>query len=307
MKTIDCHCHAFPPAVLRALERSGKSFGAIPTSPWSELERLAEMDACEIGCEILSCPHVFAIEPALLADACRATNDRFIEASAAYPERFACFVHLPLTDTEAALEELRRTRSSPFVRGVALPSNINGRYLDEPGFEPIWAELARTGTPAFIHPVDSPCYVDHEPPTLLSWPFDTTLAIVRLITRGLLDRYPNLILLISHLGGTLPFLGHRVDIGFAAKPSGWVCVDPPSTYLKKLYVDTALGWSAAAFACARAQFGIEHILFGTDHFNPKLSHMRKMVDFFATESFADGDVQRVLHANAEETLALSPS
>jgi 6-methylsalicylate decarboxylase len=298
MRKIDCHCHGFPEAVHRALKASGKAFSAIPSAPWDLAARRAEMDELDIAVELLSCPHVYAVTSDLPAT-CRELNDAFANDVASAPERFGAFVHLPLADTDAALAELDRAWATGRFSGVIVPSNLHSRYLDEPVFEPLWREFARRHVPVFMHPIDSPCYLDGEPPTLLSWPFDTTLAMVRLITRGLFDRHSDLPVLVSHLGGTLPFIAHRVDVGYQAAGGNpaWTCARPPSSYLSKLYLDTALGWSLPAFACARDQVGIEHIVFGTDHFNSRLPHMRK-IDAFVGSALTVAEREAVYETNA---------
>jgi predicted TIM-barrel fold metal-dependent hydrolase len=305
MRKIDCHCHGFPPIVHRGLAASGTSFSAIPRTPWDAAARITEMNAVAIDVELLSCPHVYAVT-ADLSDVCRELNDVFAADVDAHRSRFRAFLHLDLGDVSAAIAELDRTAGNDAFCGVIVPSNFHGRYLDEPEFTPLWPALAELKTPVFMHPVDSPCYHDNEPPTVLSWPFDTTLALMRLITRGLFDRHPGLVLIASHLGGVLPFIAHRIDIAFAPQTTAWTCARPPSSYLPNLYVDTAIGWSRAAFDCAREQVGIEHIVFGTDHFNANLPHMKK-IDAFVLNALSESERTQVYHANAERVFRSLPS
>lgn len=305
MRKIDCHCHGFPPIVHEALAASGKSFSAIPRTPWDAAARIAEMNDVAIDVELLSCPHVYAVT-ANLGSVCRELNDAFAGDVAAHGAHFRAFVHLDLNDPAAVIAELDRTAGNDAFCGVIVPSNIGGRYLDEPEFVPVWAALAERNVPVFMHPVDSPCYRDGEPATVLSWPFDTTLALMRLITRGIFDRYPDLVLIASHLGGVLPYIAHRIDIAFGPQTASWTCVQPPSSYLSKLYVDTAVGWSRAAFDCAREHVGIEHIVFGTDHFNATLPHMKK-IDTFILNALTESERTHVYHANAERIFSALPN
>ena len=306
MRKIDCHCHGFPDGMRRSLAASGKTFSAIPTAPWDLAVRRNEMDALAIDVELLSSPHVYGVTVDMPAT-CRELNDAFAANVSEQPDRFRAWIHLPFAHIEEALTELDRTWGSDTYVGVVMPSNLNGTYLDEPQFEPLWEEFARRKVPVFMHPIDSPCYHDSEAPPLLQWPFDSTLALTRLITRGLFDRHPDLQLIASHLGGTLPYIAHRVDIGFS--PAGgnpkWSCTKPPSSYLSKLYVDTALGWSLPSYACAREQVGIEHIVFGTDHFNSSLPHMRK-IDAFVSSALTESDRAAVYHTNATRLFPMLP-
>lgn len=305
MRKIDCHSHGFPTCVHRALAASGKSFSAIPQAPWDPAARITEMDDVAIDVELLSCPHVYAVTVDL-AGTCRELNDALAADVAAHRARFRAFVHLDLNDTRASIAELDRVGGNDAFCGVIVPSNLHGRYLDEPSFAPLWAAFAERNLPVFMHPVDSPCYHDGEPATVLSWPFDTTLALMRLITRGLFDRHPGLVFIASHLGGVLPFIAHRTDIAFGLQNAAWMCVKPPSTYLPLLYVDTAIGWSRASFDCAREGVGIEHIVFGTDHFNAKLPHMKK-IDAFIRSTLNERERVLVYEMNARRIFSALPN
>lgn len=290
---------------MAALKSSGKNFASLPATPWDEAARRAEMDGVSVTMEVLSAPHLYAVDAAQLGDVCRITNDAFAELARAHPTRYRAFAHLPVHDTDAALEELRRAADDLNVAGAILTSNVHGRYLDVPELEPLWAEINRRGLTVFIHPIDSPCYHDDERPPILSWPFDTTLSVSKLITRGLFDRYPDIKLLVSHLGGTLPFLGHRLDLGFDPGNKAWTVKNPPSTYIAKLYVDTALGWSLPSFTCAREQVGREHMLFGTDHFNSQLPHLKRICAFVDALELTGEDRALLYEGNARRILRLT--
>jgi predicted TIM-barrel fold metal-dependent hydrolase len=104
---------------------------------------------------------------------------------------------------------------------------------------------------------------------MLSFPFDTTLSAHKLVHGGLFDRFPELVLVLAHLGGTLPYLARRIDIAHDSPGFFANYRQPqrrPSEDMRKLYVDTALGWNRGAFECARELVGIDHIVFGTDYF-----------------------------------------
>ena len=181
-----------------------------------------------------------------------------------------------------------------------MTSNIGGRYLDSPDFDPFWEEANRRRVPVFMHPSNSPCYHDDEPPTMLSFPFDTTLSAHKLVYGGLYERFPDVVLILAHLGGALPYLARRIDIAFDQPGFFGEYKQParrPSESMRKLYVDTALGWNRGAFNCARELVGIEHIVFGTDYFI-RGTHFMEW-----TSEFIDGpraDVCRVRDGVREE-------
>jgi aminocarboxymuconate-semialdehyde decarboxylase len=170
---------------------------------------------------------------------------------------------------DAALTELNHTLALPGFVGAFITSNVGGKYLHAPEFLPFWEEVARRRIPVFMHPKPPPGYQDDDIAPLLAFPADTTLSTMKLLYSGLFERFPDLILILAHLGGALPFLARRIDLGFD---------DPhfsekyrqikrrPSEYMPKLYLDTALGWHKPAFDCARALVGIDHLVYGTDYF-----------------------------------------
>jgi aminocarboxymuconate-semialdehyde decarboxylase len=148
-------------------------------------------------------------------------------------------------------------------------ANISGRSLTDPLFAPIWEEIDKRGLPVLVHPTDPPG-VDVMDMTKfdLSWSvgfmFDTTLAITRMIFEGFFDQYPNLKIIASHGGGTLPYLigrfekGHEVEI-----PSRRQMKRKPTDYLRHIYYDT-ITYNLGALQYLISVVGEEHVMFGTD-------------------------------------------
>lgn len=143
---------------------------------------------------------------------------------------------LPLSDVDAALEEIAYALDTLCPDGVGL----YGVYLGDPEFKPIFKELARRSASVFVHPANSPNDDGLGfPAPMLEYPFDTTRMAVNLVLSGTLDRYPGIKLILSHGGGTLPFLAER-----AAALTAWTAPpDAPRSALEKLcslYYDLAL-------------------------------------------------------------------
>jgi predicted TIM-barrel fold metal-dependent hydrolase len=317
---IDFHCHAFPGEVLQALNAhypdriqlketpKGKLY-VVPAGPalpaWDEGIRIKDIDAVGVDIELLSCPVVYMSLDGHLPGLCRTVNDALARSCRLHPDRFKAFVHVPFNDRRAALEEMSRCLDQLGFIGAIIPSSINGRYLDEPEFDWFWEETYRRGVPVFLHPSILSC-VDRVL-ELLSRPFESTVAAARLVCRGLYDRFPELVLVVSHLGGALPFLAHRVDLGFEMPvPAGseWEISKPPSEHMRKLYVDTAMGWSPAAFRCARELVGIDHLVFGTDYFIPGARFMERILDVLEKLDISAAERQKIFHENAARILKL---
>jgi predicted TIM-barrel fold metal-dependent hydrolase len=281
---IDFHCHAFPTEFFQLSNRlypdlielrhdaQGRLFGIWANTPlpaWDHEARLEDIDRAGVDLEILSNPPIYSRMDEHMPEVCRLVNDALATACRRNPERFKALAHLPFNDMSEALTEMARALDQLGFAGVLVTSNIAGRYLHAADFYPFWEEVSRRKVPVFMHPASSPFYRDDEPATLLSFPFDTTLSAHKLVYAGLFDRFPEVTLVLAHLGGTLPFLARRIDLAFDA-PGFFAGYGKrprrPSEDMRKLYVDTALGWNRSAFECARELVGIDHIVFGTDYF-----------------------------------------
>ena len=321
-RTLDFHSHAFPADLLRALARyypdvvrfnEDRVRGAyavhagVPLPAWDDALRTRRMDEAGVDLEILSCPPLYAALDEHLPELCRLANDTLAESCRRYPNRFKALAHLPFNNMDALLKEMSRCLDDLGFVGVFVTSNVGGHYLDAPEFERFWHDADRRRVPVFLHPQLSPGYHDSEQPPIFSFPYESTLAVTRLITRGMYDRFPNIVLVVAHLGGTLPYLAQRIDLGYeipALRTPEWKTSRPPSEYMKKLYFDTALGWSRAAFNCARDLVGIEHLILGTDDFLPESRWMERTISFLDSLDLNPHERDMICYGNASTILKL---
>ena len=232
--------------------------------------RLAAMDEAGVGMAILSLtgPNVYWGDATASASAARAINDSFAEASRKYPKRIQWMASLPMQYPDHALAELERATAKGAV-GVVVLANVGGASLTDPLFAPVWAEIDRRALPVFVHPtVPCGCGVMDMQVFQLSasvgFTFDTTLAVSRMIYDGFFDRYPQIKLITAHGGGALPFLASRLDRCHEVVAACRTRIkSAPSTYLKRIYADTAV-YSNNALRDSIETFGDEHVLYGTD-------------------------------------------
>jgi 6-methylsalicylate decarboxylase len=267
---IDVHQHLMPPFYAEALAANGGDPSDSPMPVWSPELALAYMDAHDIATSIvsLSAPSVVGWQGAARRQMARRVNEYVAELGAKWPGRFGSFATVPLPDVDGALEELAYALDALQADGVFVLATYQGRYLGDPMFEPLWAELHRRKAVVLIHPGVTPGQppfplADGIVPPLLDFLLHTTRSAVQLAFNGVIDRYPDARIILSHAGGFLPYAALRVAGGvphFRADLS-----DPAKTLatLKHFYFDTALSTGSAIPALK--DFAADgHILFGSD-------------------------------------------
>jgi aminocarboxymuconate-semialdehyde decarboxylase len=307
---IDVHQHLMPPFYAEALAANGGDPSDSPMPKWSPELALEFMDAHDIATGILSLssPSVVGWEAAERRQMARRVNEYVTDLVATRPDRFGNFATVPLPDVEGTLEELRYAFDALRVDGVLVLANYQGRYLGDPIFEPLWAELNRRQAVVLIHPGVTPGQPPFPPADgiaspLLDFLLHTTRSAVQLVFNGVIDRYPNVRIILSHAGGFLPYAALRVAGGvphFRTDLS-----DPSKTLarLKHFYFDTAL--SSGSAVPALKDFAAEgHILFGSDFpYAPPDVASYFIAALDANEYLGPGDRAALNHGNA---LALFP-
>lgn len=216
-------------------------------------------------------PLEYAFSPKDVVDMARMANDEMAALVARYPDRFvAAVASLPLSDPDASLAEADRAIKELKFKGIQLFSSINGIPIDRPEFMPLYEKMAGYGLPIWLHPargITVPDYVDEKTSkyaltVLFAWPFETTLAMSRLVFSGVFDKYPDLKLVVHHCGAMIPFFYKRIP---QPAPAGTTLKRPAVDYFKDFYTDTVLAGNTAALTCGLEFFGAEKLLFGTDY------------------------------------------
>jgi aminocarboxymuconate-semialdehyde decarboxylase len=287
---IDVHSHMLSQEWLDLFkEHSGPRFAILPVVGGKEVihadgvpfmtpqpamfdyaSRLKAMDEAGVQMAVLSLtgPNVYWGGAEISARAARVMNDSFAQACRMYPDRLRWMASLPLQYPELALAELARARDAGAI-GVMTLANIGGAAWTDALFAPIWAELDRLELPVFMHPTvccgaDLMGMGDYQLSASVGFPFDSTMAVARMIYDGFFDRYPNFKLIVAHGGGALPFLAGRLDRMWEVIPACRANISRrPSEYLKRIYADTAL-YTREALRDTIETFGGEHVMYGTD-------------------------------------------
>ena len=246
-RRIDVHAHFVPDFYARALLSAGIEHpDGIKAAPeWTEDSSLAVMDRLDVQVAILSIstPGVHFGNDSDAIELARAVNEEAAAIRSRHPGRFGSFASLPLPDVDAALVELRYALDDLQADGVVIQTNSAGMYLGDSRLEPIYAELAKRGAVLFLHPTTA-----HNaahlglgyPRPMLEFMFDTTRSVTNMVLSGVLDRHPDLKVIVPHAGAALPILANRVELLLPLlTPPGEAT--PPSlrAALKKLHFDLA--------------------------------------------------------------------
>jgi len=213
----------------------------------------------------------------------RIGNDTMAALAAEHPDRFPAFVAgLPLNNSETALEEAERAVDDLDAAGVQLYTNIDGKPVDHPDILPIVELMAAKKRAVWLHPIGGMTTPDYPTEKVskfdlwwaFRWPHESSVAMGRLVFSGIFDRYPELVVITHHVGGTVPMMEGRLDsglklLGTRVLPGEECAIDTPLrekpiNAFKRFHADTASFGSSAPIACGRAFFGIDRILFGTD-------------------------------------------
>lgn len=321
MTVIDVHTHMFTHRWLQLLQEKGSVYN-VQTRPDGQREifrgntpvvipqkghfdwelRIEHMNQAKVDVSVVSltCPNVYWGGEEVSVLAAREANDNVADAQSRYPDRIRWFASLPWEYPQRAVEELERSCAKGAV-GVMVLANVAGRSLTDPMFAPIWKAIDDRKLPVLVHPTDPPG-VDFMDMTKfdLSWSvgfmFDTTLAITRMIFEGFFDQYPNLKVIASHGGGTLPYLVGRFEKGDEVElPSRRQMKRKPTDYLRHIYYDS-ITYNLGALQYLVSVVGAEHVMFGTDW--PHWVHDTKG-SMANTGALPEAQMQAIQSRNAE--------
>ena len=318
---VDVHCHYIPERYFEFLEaEQGFAVQRRPASGEQVLVRvgaleftlnrtffdperqIARMEKLGIDLTVLSLatPLINYQIPIEVADkAARIFNDEVAQLRDRHPGRFDGWAFLPMQDPGAAAAELRRGVRELGLSGGHIASNVNGRYLNEPEYAPIFEAALELDVPLFVHPANPPArerMADYELAVVSGYLFDSTLNIFNMIFGGLLDRYPSLRLCCAHAGGYALMLRSRMQHEVDTNPAlAGLISRPVGAYLRQLYFDT-ICFEGGYLEFAAEIAGADHLVLGSDGPFP-LGEPDPVG--FVQRTFGDDDAGRgILHRNA---------
>ncbi|MBC8023701.1 MAG: amidohydrolase [Burkholderiales bacterium] len=330
MKKLDIFNHVMP---LKFFERIGdykdigKRMREVPML-YDLDERFRVMDRFQDYQQILCAgmPPIEALAgPKDSPELARICNDGLAELCERYPERFPSFIaSLALNNPDSCIAEIERSVSELGARGVQVFSNVDGKPLDLPEFAPIFDAMAALDLPIFLHPARGANFPDYQTEKrsqyemwwAFGWPYETSVAMARIVFAGVFDKHPDIKIIAHHYGAMIPFFEGRVGPGLdqlGSRTSGFDKASikikrRPFDYFKMFYGDTAVFGSRAATECGMAFFGPERTVFASDApFDPEKGPMyiRETIKVIESLDLTEAERAMVFHGNAERLLKLA--
>ena len=327
MDVIDMHNHFIAPEIINFLAREGKHFATKIVErdrrrffliqekamrpidgPISNAQaRIADMDREGIAAQAISCvPFLMYpdVDTALGLEIARVNNDAMAALGASDPAHFVPLASVPMQDPGAAAKELERAAQLG-LRGVEIPPKVVERQLDEPDFEIFWEAADALGMVVCIHPFEAAptgALSRYFLGNLVGNLYDTGLAAALLIYGGVLERHPNLKVILYHAGGALPALVGRLDMGYRLVPECRNAIPrPPSSYASQFYFDI-IAHSRPMLSYLVRTYGADRFVIGTDYPLPAgLAHPVEEVKALGLDSH---DEQAILGDTARKLLHL---
>ena len=335
--TVDIHSHVAVPAAAKFVEPyldwatiSLAHFANAETLALSQKQeadiraraghdhRLADLDAMGIDVQIIAPPPpqcYYTVPLEIAVKATQMVNDGIAEFCAVKSERLKGFGAVPMVDGAEAAKELERCIRKLGFTGVEILTNVAGKELSDLAFAPFWQKAEELGALVMIHPngfTDASRLSRFYFNNVIGNPLETAIALHYLIFDGVLERHPRLKILAVHGGGYLGAYPGRIDHAWGARSdSHGTLPQPPTNYLRRIYVDTVV-FTAHQLAALVGVFGPDHVLLGTDYpydmaeYDP-LGHIAAVEGFDAASRRWPEAMLRSCSASSAELKGTSPN
>jgi uncharacterized protein len=276
--------------------------------------RVAAMDESGVDLQVLAVTTLVGSLPAANASAVlRDVNDELAAAVNAHPSRFAGWASLNTRDPEAAAKEFERCVNKLGFKGALFSGTTDGEFLDQPKFTPIFEAANALKVPIYIHPAPPPKPVKDayysglpgETGLVLSiagwgWHTETGLHSLRLILSGLFDRFPELQVIIGHMGEGVPYALARSN-PLLTNVARHLKLSVAEYFHRNFHVTTSGYFTLPPFQCAYEVVGIDRLMFSVDY---PFSANTEGRDFLNCLKLGNEEMAKLTHGNAEALLKL---
>ena len=333
---IDIYNHVIPMAYLEKMKQLSKDPGIVKRMSglrmlWDIEARVAMLkekfpEVQQVLTLCLPSPELLG-GPDVSPELARIANDGMAGMCRRWPEQFPAFIaSLPMNNVPAALEEMDRAIGTLGARGIQICTNVAGRPLDEDEFFPVFERITQHhDMPIWMHPARPATRTDYVNETkskyeiwqVLGWPFETSVAMSRIVFSGLFDKLPTMRIITHHCGGMLPYFAGRAETLWAQLGSRTADEDygailkrmskTPIEYFKMFYGDTVLGGSSSALRCGLDFFGADRVVFASDcPFDPEGGPMfiREGMRSVEDLNLSDDDKRKIYFGNALKLLKM---
>src|SRR3954470_22137904 len=327
---VDIYTHIFPDRFFQELERGSPKLGNMGKRLRSvrklfDLDlRFRDMDEIGDYRQIISLPNPpieDIAEGEVANNLARVANDSMAELCAKHPDRFPGFAAaVSMHDVDFSIREAERAIKMG-ARGVQTFTNIAGHPLDEPRFRPFFAAMAAHDLPVWLHPARTSAMADYaseqrsrfEMWWCFGWPYETSVAMARLVFSGVFDRHPRLKIVTHHLGGgMIPFFDGRIGAGMEVLGQRTSDEDysrilpglkrPHLDYFREFYADTALFGAGNGLICGLDFFGTDRVVFATD---APLGPIDKTLEAIDALDLDDEAREKIMVTNAAKLMKMS--
>lgn len=314
MKIIDVHSHIITKEYHAYLEKNnGLLEDSMRLPEWTEQEMIWFMDEAGIDWTLLSLSSPQPYYNSSSEDGirtCRQVNEYCASLKEKYPDRIKFSAVLPLPDVNAALKEAEYALDHLGASGIKLASNSRGQYLGDAELEPLFSELNARGTVVNIHPhrpepLNGNLFTAKAIP-LFEFFCDTTRAVLNMIANAVIDRYPNLKIVVPHCGAFLPNIADRAN-GFLPLMNRLGLLEQEvyvKADLQKLYYDTAGNPAPDLLPLLLKIAPEDHIMYGSDYpFTPHeiCRHgLEQLTEFLENEPVLKAQKEKIFYQNAEK-------
>ena len=321
MRSIDIHAHISPEACFHAM-REGRDWHGLtpaeiynshqdnPRTMWTPEQRISDMNSLGVDVQVLSTGALFyrynreAAQVTAMDIEC---NDSVSQLTKDHPDRFAGLANLPMQDIRASVAELERSCTQLGLKGAMIGDHVNGKNYDDPEFFPLWEAAEQLGAGMMIHQsgatMVTPRLDKYHLTNTIGNLADRAVTFASFVFGGVMDKYPNLRVLLCHGGGYTCYGIGRMDRGWQVRSEARGNIQqPPSAYLNKFYYD-CLTQNEAALRYLIDTVGIDKVLFGTDWpfdmcFDWPVSWI------LGLESLNQEEKEAILYKNLEQLLAI---
>jgi len=312
---IDVHAHYFPVEYLDRLDCYGdpkltvhiRRAGMSSANHHDLSTHFRNMDLAQVDMQVLSIssqlPYYSSENQAV--ELARFANDIYAGIVREYPKRFAAFACTPLPHVQASLDELHRALDELGMVGVTAGTTVMGKSIVDPAFDPFFAELNRRKAVLFIHPTGGSGGSQLIDSTNLTWPIgaplEDTICMLHFMQKEIPGRFPEIKIILPHLGGFAPFLMARLDeLKHLFLPK---TAPPPSVQAKYFWYDS-VNAQPGALRCTQEVVGAERLLMGTDYPFWRDAAFKLCVDYVSQAGLSASEVDRILGGNAQNLLGL---